>query len=334
MNGTPSACAGCGTLIPPALLACPVCRRLVHGEAIRALVAKADALGESDPTTAVVHLRDAVARLPRGSEQARALEARITQLEAHIGAAPESSNTPKWLAGLGVVGAALAKFGKPLFLLLSKGKFLLAGLFKAKTAISMLIYASFARGGGQALWLVFVACLYVHEMGHVYAFRRYGIPVTAPMFVPGFGAFVRVNQYPRDTGAASDVALSGPIWGVVAGFIVLAIAAATSSPGVARMAVFVAEVNAFNLIPVWQLDGARAVAVLSRRQRGAAGAVGVALGLLSGCTMLTGAAIGMIVRSFVVPGEATGDRRPLVRLLVVMVLCALLEALALRVAGT
>jgi hypothetical protein len=33
-------------------------------------------------------------------------------------------------------------------------------------------------------------------MGHVVWHRRYGIPATAPMFIPGVGAFVRLNQRP------------------------------------------------------------------------------------------------------------------------------------------
>ena len=41
-----------------------------------------------------------------------------------------------------------------------------------------------------------VLSIYVHEMGHVIALRRYNIAATAPMFIPFFGAFVRMKQYP------------------------------------------------------------------------------------------------------------------------------------------
>lgn len=36
--------------------------------------------------------------------------------------------------------------------------------------------------------------IYVHEMGHVAALRRCGIAATAPMFVPGLGAFIRMRS--------------------------------------------------------------------------------------------------------------------------------------------
>ena len=39
-----------------------------------------------------------------------------------------------------------------------------------------------------------VASIYVHEMGHVAALRRYGIAASAPMFMPGLGAFMRSKQ--------------------------------------------------------------------------------------------------------------------------------------------
>jgi len=51
-----------------------------------------------------------------------------------------------------------------------------------------------------------VASIYVHEMGHVAMLRRYGIPATAPMFLPGIGAVIRSRFYPKDVVAerASD----------------------------------------------------------------------------------------------------------------------------------
>jgi hypothetical protein len=39
-----------------------------------------------------------------------------------------------------------------------------------------------------------VVSIYIHEMGHVAALRRYGIAASAPMFIPGFGAIVRLKQ--------------------------------------------------------------------------------------------------------------------------------------------
>ncbi len=36
----------------------------------------------------------------------------------------------------------------------------------------------------------------------------------APMFLPGFGAVVRMQQYPVDAREDARVGLAGPIWGL------------------------------------------------------------------------------------------------------------------------
>ena len=47
---------------------------------------------------------------------------------------------------------------------------------------------------GWKFALGFVLALYVHEMGHVAALRRYGVRASAPMFIPLLGAFVRLEE--------------------------------------------------------------------------------------------------------------------------------------------
>ena len=107
------------------------------------------------------------------------------------------SNNSK-AAGLGAIGVLLAKFKWVILALLGKGKVLLVGLAQAKTFLSMgialAVYASFY---GWKFALGLIASIYVHEMGHVVWLRRYGIAATAPMFIPGFGAFVRLKHAPR-----------------------------------------------------------------------------------------------------------------------------------------
>ena len=47
-------------------------------------------------------------------------------------------------------------------------------------------------GGPFAAGLI--GSIYIHEMGHVAALRRFGIAASAPMFIPGFGAIIRSRQ--------------------------------------------------------------------------------------------------------------------------------------------
>jgi hypothetical protein len=166
-------------------------------------------------------LRAMLPLLPAKSTQAVELSTRIAALELRAGK-NAGRPAPGWLAGFGAVGVAVWKFAGPLILLLSKGKLLLLGLFKLPTLLTMLVSASLWRDNdGIGLGLLVVGAIYVHEMGHVWAFNRYGITVSAPMFLPGFGAFVRGSHYPTAEWPATDVALAGPIWGGVAGMLVL-----------------------------------------------------------------------------------------------------------------
>lgn len=150
----------------------------------------------------------------------------------------------------------------------SKAKLLLAGLGKSGTVFSMFLSLGVywtAFGWWFALGLVL--SLYVHEIGHVAALRRYGIPASAPMFVPGIGAFVRMKQYPADAREDARVGLAGPVWGLGAAVASYATFLATGAPILAAIARVGAWLNLFNLLPFWQLDGGRGFRVLSRTQR-------------------------------------------------------------------
>jgi len=97
----------------------------------------------------------------------------------------------------------------------SKGKLLLLGLTKISTLASMLaFFAVYWSLFGWRFALGFVMSIYIHEMGHVMALRRYNIAASAPMFIPFFGAFVRMKQYPGNVGEDARVGLAGPIWGL------------------------------------------------------------------------------------------------------------------------
>ncbi|MBV8847416.1 MAG: site-2 protease family protein [Bryobacterales bacterium] len=184
---------------------------------------------------------------------------------------PEPKPQPDWIKRLGPFGAIAAaalKFKTAILLVLAKAKFLIFGLAKLKTLLSMLatigvywtIYGwRFAAG--------FVIGIYIHEMGHVWMLRQYGLRASAPMFIPGFGAFVSLYDSPADASQDARIGLAGPLWGAGA-------AVAFLLPGVAgaggvwfAIAHATAYINLFNLTPVWMLDGGRAFGALDYRQR-------------------------------------------------------------------
>lgn len=305
---TQHTCARCGTTAPLHFVACPKCFALFHAEALSRLASEADAHEKSgDLVAALEKLRAMEPLLPPAATQAKAVHARITTLETKAGAAgarPKPAQGRGWLAGLGALIVGLV----------TKGKFLLLGLTKLPTLLTFFV-SMFAYGGwGAGLTLVVLGSIYVHEMGHTFAFRRYGIAVTAPMFVPGFGAFVRGSHYPKSPSAIGDVALSGPIWGGAAGIATLAIGLALKQQWLVGAGVLIAEINLFNLIPVWQLDGSRAAAVLSRAQLPWLGIIAIGLGALASSPMAMVAGAGLLLRRWVrPPPEAQeGDRRTFV----------------------
>ncbi|MBY0400192.1 site-2 protease family protein, partial [Myxococcota bacterium] len=264
-------CLGCGGDVAPVLLACPACGRLVHAERLALLAADGErAEAEAREAEAVFAWRSALELLPVHAPQAALIRQRVDALSARLEAAPARGHgsIPKWLAPLGAVGLLLWKFKFVLAFVLTKGKLLLLGLTKGSTFFSMLL----AMGVYWTLWgwkfaVGFIAMIYVHEMGHVAALHRLGIRASAPMFVPGLGAFVRLDQYPASAREDARIGLAGPIWGLAAAVSAYALHLATGYAVLAGIAHAGAVVNLFNLIPVWQLDGSRGLRALARRER-------------------------------------------------------------------
>ena len=260
-----------------------------------------------DPKEASAVWRSALALLPAETVQYKSIEARIADLEARIPPpeTPAVSHEPtgvwkKWLGALGPVGLMLWKFKIAIVFFLTKAKFLLLGLTKLTTLGSMLAFL----GVYWSIWgwkfaLGFVLCIYVHEMGHVAELRRFGIAASAPMFIPGLGAFVSLKQLPANVSQDSRVGLAGPIWGLGASAICFAAGAATGTAILTAIGVSAAWMNLFNLIPVWQLDGGRGFRALTSQQRWIALAAILLLWALTRQGLLCLLALGAGYRLFV-----------------------------------
>jgi Zn-dependent protease len=273
-------CPGCGTQVAPGLLCCPACQRLVHTARLQELAGEAErATQAGDAQAALAAWRGALALLPDGSRQHAAISAKIVELGRQVDApvrpaAPSSSAESQGrfgkaaLTGAGTVALILWKFKVVAFILLTKAKFLFLGLTKASTLLSMLLSMGvYWTAFGWRFALGLVLSIYVHEMGHVYLLRRYGVKAQAPMFIPGLGAIIRLQQAFNDPRQDALVGLAGPLWGLAAALTCLAVGEATGSPVWMAIARLGAWVNLFNLLPLWQLDGGRAFRALSRSGR-------------------------------------------------------------------
>ncbi len=264
-----SACVNCNTELAPHALTCPACLTLVHSERLKDLARRAEtstangALGEARQLW-----EESLTLLPATSRQHAVISARVADLSAPAasatvgqGGANARGTKTWWKTG----AAAIATLA---LLLIGKLKFLLLGLTKAKTFLSMFaFFGVYWTAFGWPLALGLVVSIYIHEMGHVAALRKLNIAAGAPLFIPGVGAFVLLKQHIDDPRKDAFIGLAGPVWGLAAAIAALAVYAVTGTKIWLAIGQLTGFINLFNLIPVWQLDGARGFHVLTRAQR-------------------------------------------------------------------
>ncbi len=338
-------CPECGSTFEASARSCPGCQRLVHRDQLIALSQQAKAHAAAGETSEeLAAWRQALDLLPVGSRQHGEVLQRVQALSnAVVGATDvlardvsvsegvatttrDSPSEPKgWPAGLGAVGLVLWKLKFVLVFVLTKLKFLLLGLTKIKTLLSMLL----TMGVYWTMWgwpfaVGFVLSIYVHEIGHVAALRRLGIKASAPMFIPGLGAFVRMHQYPATPAEDARVGLAGPIWGAgaaIATYFAFLASGWDLLAGVARAG---AWVNLFNLLPIWQLDGGRAFKAMSKPERVMAAGVLLAAWFFSAETLLLILAIAAGARCFMGQAPQPGSRYALVAYSTLVILLSLM----------
>ena len=309
-TGLVARCAHCGTELAPAALACPACGTLVHSERLKELAAAAEtANAAGDARAESAAWQQALDLLPPESQQHAAIAARVADVTRQL--ATEGTRAPGVDPAAPWYKRGAAWLGAAVVLVLSKAKFLLLGLTKAKTLLSMFaFFGVYWSMFGWAFALGIVVTIYIHEMGHVYVLRKLGIEATAPMFIPGLGAFILSKRHITDPGIDARVGLAGPIWGLGAGIAAWIVFRATAAPVWGAIAVVTGFINLFNLIPIWQLDGSRGFHALSRWQRWVAvGAIALAFSVTGQKMLLIVGAVGLF-RAFGVT-VANGESKAL-----------------------
>jgi len=326
-------CASCGTQVGPSQLACPTCHALIHAARLRELADEAASAAQRDEVSAeLAAWRSALELLPPGSTQFDTVRERVELLRTRLltPAVPEkaSSGKGKW----GVLGGAalvLWKFKAAGLFLLTKGKLLALGLTKSSTLFSMMAslgvyWAAFGWKFAAGL----VASIYVHEMGHVAALRRFGIAATAPMFIPGIGAVIRSRQLLSNSHEEARVGLAGPIWGLATAVAAFGVYVITDAPIWAAIGHFGAWVNLFNLTPVWQLDGAHAFRPMTRLERVVAASALVMMFVITREGLLVLMALLAAVQAWQADPNAPGDQAVLFQFVALVVvlswMCTLL----------
>jgi Zn-dependent protease len=175
-------------------------------------------------------------------------------------AAPAGGIRKRIGSAIAALGALIAKFGvaiKALLVALPNLKLVVtAGTALVSVAAYSLFFGWWFAAG-------FVVLLFVHEMGHVIALRREGIPSSAPMFIPFMGAVITAKSLGDNALAEARVGLAGPILGSLGAAAVAVVGELTGSSLLIALAYFGFFINLFNLLPVIPLDGGRAAAAMS-----------------------------------------------------------------------
>ena len=329
VSATSIYCSNCGSAFTSETLKCPSCGRLVHAQEFEALSQHARLAGQAqDWHGAKLAWEKALPLLPASSDEYRTVKARIDNIDSQLSG---KGSLGKWAAKLGPVGVVLWKFKTFALLAVTKGKLLLLGLTKISTLLSMIaFFGVYWSLYGWKFALGFVLSIYIHEMGHVIALRKYGIAASAPMFVPFLGAFVRLKQYPANAGQDARVGLAGPIFGLGAAIFAWICALTTGDAIWYAIAHTGAWINLFNLIPIWQLDGGRGFRALSRQQRGIALGVTLAMWAITEQTMLLLIALGAGYRLFSRDYPQEGDNGALTQYAGLIVLLSMLAMMCIR----
>ncbi len=104
---------------------------------------------------------------------------------------------------------------------------------------------------------VIMLMLLVHESGHVWAMRRFGIPTKGFYFIPFVGGVAVPERLFRSRWEEVYVAMMGPVWGLGLAAAFLVAYWFTGHPLAAALASWMALINLLNLLPVNPLDGGR-----------------------------------------------------------------------------
>jgi Zn-dependent protease len=175
----------------------------------------------------------------------------------HYSPAPSSGN--RSLVG-GIGAALLAVWGFVKYGLLFAFK-----IPAFATIVSLVVsFGGYAIFYGPWFAAALVAMILIHEMGHVVEIRRQGMKATAPIFIPFMGAAIFQRSHPTDALRQAQIGIAGPIAGTIGATAAFALYGATHSSVLLIAALIGFYINLFNLLPVWQLDGAWILAPVSK----------------------------------------------------------------------
>jgi Zn-dependent protease len=133
-------------------------------------------------------------------------------------------------------------------------------LFKIFKSLKLLLAgATLATYSYLFTWEFAVAIMYaigVHEMGHVWAMRKTGMPTPGFYFVPLFGG-AAIGDRAKSQWQDVFITAMGPSWGLLSALPPAVLYLVTGELFWVAIIGFIALINLFNLLPIYPLDGGR-----------------------------------------------------------------------------
>src|SRR5205807_9621247 len=242
-------CRRCALQLAPGALECGQCLALVHGDALERLAGEANALeARGDLLAARDCWLSALPLLPETSAQSKWVRERVRTLEESAVALVGREKKKSWAGKLAPLGGLAV---------------LMAKILKLKFLFSLMAFMGFYWAAwGAKFGIGFAVLILIHEMGHFIDIKRRGLPAEMPVFLPGFGAYVKWQALGVSLETRAAISLAGPLAGWLAAAACAMVFYQTGDRLWAALAFSGAWLNVINLTPVWMLDGGQAAYAL------------------------------------------------------------------------
>lgn len=140
--------------------------------------------------------------------------------------------------------------------------------------LAWIFAASYASGGAATAWnslafmLLLFACVLLHEFGHIFTARAFGVTTPYVTLLP-IGGVAQLERIPEESGQEFLIAIAGPLVNVAIALLLIFVGGAHFATGYAagledvhfsmldRLAAVNIFLALFNLIPAFPMDGGR-----------------------------------------------------------------------------
>ncbi len=186
-------------------------------------------------------------------------------IERQVPAVPVSTPQKMSLLGILSLGFKLLKSAKII-------KVLLAGASLA--AYSWLFSFQFA--------IALIACLMVHEYGHIRAMKYFGMKTKGIYIIPFLGGLALSDDKINTRWQDVTISIMGPVFGLLLSLVLMLVYWITGNIFFAGLANFNALINLINLLPILPLDGGHILKSIGFSVNGKFGLVALVLGSVIG----------------------------------------------------